>query len=117
MAFFNRKQEEEYEDEDELIIDEEKDNRKFTRKLKDLNSENKKKRIEPPKPWGKKERLLVLIFMAGTILVSGILYLMSHSDLESPNIDFQSIKNFQLPRLNFSFPNIFKEETIEIYKK
>jgi len=55
MAIFGKK-EDEFEEEEDF-----RSGRKITRKFKDLNPENKKRRKEPPKPWGKKERLIVLI--------------------------------------------------------
>jgi hypothetical protein len=113
MALFGRKKDEEdYEDEDELSVDEERSDRKLTRKFKDLKSENRKKRKEPPKPWGKKERILVLSIMALTLLISGVLALIARRDqIGVPTFNF----NFEKP--NFGSFSIFKEETIEIRKK
>lgn len=112
MALFGRKKDEydeEYEDEDELI-EEEREDRKLTRKFKDLNKENRKKRKEPPKPWGKKERLMVLIILASTVLIAGILAISNQA-----HISF----NFSRPSFNLDFSKInpFKEETIEIRKQ
>jgi beta-lactamase class A len=45
--------------------------------FKDLKAENKKKRKEPPKPWGKKERLFVLVALIVTAGGSGFLALSS----------------------------------------
>ena len=112
MAFFGRKKEEDYEDEDGLI-EEERADRKLTRKFKDLKPENKKKRNEPPKPWGKKERLLVLITLLVTLLLSGILLFMSNANISLS----LSRPNFHFSRPNFSSLNIFKEETIIIQKR
>ena len=117
MALFGKKKEEldEYEDEDGLV-EEERQDRKLTRKFKDLKSENKKKRKEPPKPWGKTERLLVLAVLLVTLLVSGILFVTSRG-FQSPNFSFDSFQNIQFSKFDFSNLNIFKEETIEIRKK
>lgn len=105
MAFFGKK-EEEFEEEENLEA-----GRKITKKLKDLNPENKKKRKEPTKPWGKKERFLVLIVLLATTIISAILsfsntFRLSFGkfSLKSPKIDLKSI-------------NIFKGETIVIEKK
>lgn len=113
MGLFGKKKEieEEFEDEDELEPGDDLQDRKLTRKFKDLNSENRKKRKEPPKPWGKKERLTVLIVMTITILVSGILFLVSNTNSQLPVI------NLQISKPDFSSLNFFKEETIEIKKK
>jgi hypothetical protein len=110
MALFGKNGEEDYEDEDELLADEEKEDRRFTRNFKDLKPENRRKRKEPPKPWGKKERLLVLIFLLVTVVVSAVLALSATS---------RSFSGFHinLSKPDFSFLNIFKEETIEIRKK
>ena len=113
MGIFGKKNEEEIEDEDSLTPDEEAKDRKLTRKFKDLTPENKKKRKEPPKPWGKKERIIVLIALISTVLISGILTL---------SADGISTRGF--PKFSFTFDkiefdkfNILKEETIEIRKK
>ncbi len=116
MGLFGKKKEEEEVDE-EFEIGDDLENRKLKRQLRDLKSENKKARKEPPKPWGKKERLLVLIILLITTLVSGVLFLFSR-----PNFQFQmpNIKSsLAKPTEFFSFGslNIFKEETIEIRKK
>ncbi|HKB88708.1 MAG TPA: hypothetical protein VKC53_03610 [Patescibacteria group bacterium] len=113
MAFLGigKKKEEDFDEEDGFTEEEELQDRKLTRKFKDLSPENKKKRKEPPKPWGKKERLIILIAMLITILISGILFLMSNN-----NFQFK-IDNLQISKPDFSHFNIFKEETIEIRKK
>lgn len=110
MGLFGKKKEEEYEDEDELI-EAEKEDRKLTRKFKDLNSENKKKRKEPPKPWGKKERLLVLSILVITVVLSGILALTARG------FNFPNFSKVKISFPKFNFENIFGEETIVIGKK
>ena len=74
------------------------------KRIKDLKPENRKKRKEPVKPWGKKERYIVLTILLVTVLVSAILAL-SARDFKLPG--FQKIK----------FTNPFKEETIVIGNK
>ncbi len=109
MGLFGKKKEENTEEDDELELEDNLEDRKLTRKFKDLRPENKKKRKEPPKPWGKKERLIVLSVLVVTLLVSSVLFLTS--------------KGFTFPKLsldlnmpNFGSFNFLKEETIEIGK-
>lgn len=107
MALFAKKDndEEEYEG-DEL---EEKLFRKKPRSkdFRDLKPGNQKKRKEPRKPWGKKERFFVLFVILVTAGISGFLALSS-----------RSWKLPGLPRLNFKIPEIsipfLGEETIVI---
>lgn len=74
------------------------------RKIRDLKPENRKKREEPKKPWGKFERLIVLITLLITIITAIVL------DLKS--------KGYEFPRLNFNINNVnlFKSDTIIIEK-
>jgi len=102
MALFGRKKEVEIEEE----FDEE--NSFSRRKLRDLNPENKKKRKEPPKPWGKRERLLVLIILLATVIISAVLAFEASSPTKF---------NLSLPKFDFSSLNIFEEQTIIIKKK
>ena len=108
MAIFGRKKDEDDEDEDDAFEEEGRHNRKFSRKFKDLKGENKKKRKEPPKPWGKRERLLILVTILVTMILSGILAFTSSGN-RLAGIKF----NFTKP--DFSF-DIFKEKTIIIEK-
>ncbi|MDP3012858.1 MAG: serine hydrolase [Candidatus Subteraquimicrobiales bacterium] len=100
MGLFNRKREEDF-DEDELI--------ERPRKIRDLNPENRKTRKELIKPWGKTERLVVLIILLVTVLISGILAL--------------TARNFKLPNLpvlkipDISSLNPFKEQVIIVGNK
>lgn len=94
MKLFNRDNENEFE-EDEIS----------TKKFKDLKPENKKKRKEPVKPWGKKERYLILVVLLVTIGTSTALAL-SARDFKLPG----------LPKLELSLPP-FKSETIVIESK
>lgn len=108
--FKRRKDDEEYEDEDssydEPLGDEGRRRRRFKDKdFRDLKSENKKKRKEPKKPWGRKERLFVLAAILLTAGMSGILAL--------------SARSWKLPRLpRLKLPSIsvpfWGEETIII---
>jgi hypothetical protein len=52
MGLFGRKNEEEFDEEEGFSEEEELKDRKLTRKFRDLKSENRRKRKEPPKPWG-----------------------------------------------------------------
>lgn len=101
MSIFRTKKEEDYDYEDEEF-EEHEDRRPNPRKFKDLKPENKKKRKEPPKPWGRPERLTVLIVFLVSILTAGILSL--------------SARNFKLPGLpRISLPSFnFGEETFVI---
>jgi len=101
MALF-RKREEDI-DEEEL---EELEKRRFNRrKFKDLNPENKRKRKEPQKPWGKKERIIIFSILLLTVLTSFIL------DLSSRNFKLPGFPRFNLAKLNL---DIFKGETIVV---
>lgn len=104
MALFGKKKEKE----DEDFEDENKGNRKFTKKLVDLAPKNKKKRKEPPKPWGKKERMIVLIVLAATAIIALTLMISAKGD---------SGIRFNFPKPDFSFLNVLKEETVVIEKK
>jgi len=102
MGLFSRKKEE-VEDIDELELETPK------RKIRDLNPENRKARKEPVKPWGAKERIVVLSVLLVTVLSSGILAL--------------SARNFKLPSLpQLKFPEIselnpFREQVIVVGDK
>lgn len=100
MGLFNRKKEEV---EEEELIEE------SPRKIRDLKPENKRTRKEPSKPWGVKERLVVLITLLITVLSSGFLAL--------------SARNYKLPNLpkitlpSFKDMNLFKEQVIVVGNK
>jgi len=108
-----RDRREEFEDEDDF--DEEEGGGGRQKKLfrnkdfRDLNPRDKKARKEPKKPWGKKERILILAAVLATFGLSAFLYYYSSQDIEVPK--FADIK---LP--NISVPNYFGEETIIIRK-
>jgi beta-lactamase class A len=109
MGLFGNKKEEEYEDEEGFSEEEEYRDRKLTRKFKDLNPENKRKRKEPPKPWGKSERLTVLIFFLITTLLATGMFLFSH-DFKLPGLPKISFKNINMG-------NPFGEEIIQVGQK
>lgn len=71
--------------------------------FKDLKPENKRKRKEPIKPWGKGERVLILVFMLVTVGLSAY-FAMSARDWKLPN----------MPRLISPDINPFKADTITI---
>jgi len=109
MSLFGKKGEDEFDDEDDFSEEDKLQDRKLTRKFKDFRPENRKRRKEPPKPWGKKERFTVFGFFLITSLVAALMLLFS-SDLKFPN----------LPRIDFSGFNIknpFGEEIIEVGQK
>lgn len=100
MSLFNRKRDEDF-DEEEF--------EERPRKIRDLKPENRKFRKEPIKPWGKKERLIVLSILLITVITSGVLAL--------------SARNFKLPQLPaFKLSTIleinpFKEQIIVVGNK
>jgi hypothetical protein len=105
MGLFGKIKEEEMEDEDEFIEEEENGDRKLTKKFRDLNPKNRKKRKEPPKPWGKKERIMVLVILLVTIIISAILAFGARK---------KDAIRITLPKFDINSLNIFKEETIII---
>jgi beta-lactamase class A len=110
MKLFGRKKEDEYEDEEDGFSEEEESNdRKLTRKFKDLKPENRKKRKEPPKPWGKKERIIVGAFFIITTLAAAFMFLFSH-EFKFPGLPKITLKNI-------NFENPFAEKVIELGQK
>jgi hypothetical protein len=105
MAIF--KNDDDYEDTEEFEEEGGRELERFSRKIKDLRPANKRKRKEPPKPWGKKERLVVLSILALTVLISVMLTLTN-----GKGVNFK----LKIPRIDLSSLNIFKEETIIIQK-
>lgn len=71
-------------------------------RVRDLRPENRKLRKEPSKPWGKFERMVVLIFLLLTVF--GSLMLMMYS------------KGYKLPKIDLDLSkfNFFGKETIII---
>lgn len=110
MKLFGKKKDEDIEEEeDELDSEEELKDRKLTRKFKDLKPENKKSRKEPPKPWGKKERLIVGGFFLFTTISATVMFLMSH-EFKFPGFPKITFNSFDLS-------NPFGEEIIQIGQK
>lgn len=73
-------------------------------KIKDLKKENRKKRGEPSKPWGKKERYLVGLIFGFTVVTSVVLaFATRHGKLPG------------LPRI--TVPNLGLSETVVIENK
>jgi len=102
MKLFGKKDEE---IEDEEMEADELDQKIPSRKFKDLAPQNKKKRKEPVKPWGRTERILILSILLITIFLSILLKLSSGGF------------GFSLPKLgsiNLHSLNPFKDETIII---
>ena len=73
---------------------------------KDLKAQNKKKRKEPPKPWGKKERYFILGVLLTTVLTAATLGI-SARDFKLPG----------LPKFSFNFKNPFGEQVIIVGNK
>jgi beta-lactamase class A len=69
MSIFSRAKQKEIEDEEELVQEE----TPRYKKIRDLAPENKKKRKEPPKPWGRTERIIVLVFILLSVAIPGVL--------------------------------------------
>ena len=99
MSIFGRKKEEDYEDEDQ-------ESEEF--EVRDFKKENKKRRKEPPRPWGKRERYTVLVFLLATVLISGVLAASSRN-WKLPG--FPQIKFSGVPKVSFDF---LRGETITI---
>lgn len=59
---------------------------------------------EPPKPWGKKERYLVLMFLLGSVFVAGVLA-MSARSWKLPNVP-----RVKMPNFSFSETYVFEGE-------
>jgi len=108
MAFFGRKKDEEFEDEDEFDEEIGRGNRKFTKKFRDLKPQNKRKRKEPPKPWGKRERMIVLAVLVVTVIASAVLAFGATN---------KNTLRLNIPKFDINSLNIFKEETIIVGKK
>jgi hypothetical protein len=111
MAFFNKgRKDEDYDYDDEELI---KEDNKLTKKFRDLKKENKRKRKEPPKPWGKKERMIVLVTVFATVLISVFLAFSSGGFFPTKLFKFNSnLLNFKVDSFN-----PFREQTIVIQKK
>lgn len=112
MSFLRKRKNEEIEEEEyEEPVRRSRNKSLKDSQFKDLKSENKRKRKEPPKPWGKKERLLILILLAATAGTSGILALSSRV------WKLPGLPRFAVPKLSAISLPFFGEETIVIEKK
>ena len=112
MRFLKKKnvEEEEEENEDDPSFTEAsegkggKTRRRFgNRDFKDLKPENKKKRKEPKKPWGRKERIFILFVILTTAGISALLSLSARA-WKLPGLPRVKIPTFSIP--------FFGEETI-----
>lgn len=97
MSIFGYKKEEELEEDTS------------PRKIKDLNPENRKRRKEPTRSWGKKERFWILAILLVTVLISGFLA------LSARNYKLPGLPRISLPQINLG--DLFDGETIIIGKK
>lgn len=77
--------------------------------FKDLKTENRKKKKEPPKPWGSKERIIVLSVLLTTVLTAGVLFASSRS------WKLPGLPRLEIPK--FSGWNFLGEEKIIIGNK
>lgn len=103
FPFGGKKKEDEEEEED--ILDQDLLPK---RKFKDLKSVNKRKRKEPIKPWGKSERILVLIVLGVTVIASATLSLISRGIVNLPKLSLSSLPNFSVENnSNLSFNSFF----------
>jgi hypothetical protein len=101
MGLFKKKKEEDFENEFEDELDGEDEKRSLRKKkFKDLHPENKKKRKEPPKPWGRKERILVLLVLLTTAGVSAFL-LISSSGFSIKVPKTPDFKSLNMPEIKF----------------
>jgi beta-lactamase class A len=107
MAFFKKRDDGDNDEYEEDELDEPRPRKKTLkdRDFKDLKPENRKKRKEPKKPWGKKERLFVFLVLLLTVGISALLALSSRS-WKLPGFPRLTIPRFSMP--------FFKEETIVI---
>lgn len=105
MGLLRRRKRREDEDDEEDDIEEEKVKKPSKKKFKDLDSENSRRRKTPPKPWGKKERFVVLIFFAGMALTAAILA------ASSRNWKLPGLPKLGLPKINISDTIIIEKPT------
>lgn len=103
MSIFNRKKREKDDEYDDEEYEEFEERAPSPRKFKDLNPENKKKRKEPVRPWGRRERLMVLIVLLATIFTSGIL------SISARNYKLPGLPRFSLPSFNWGEGTIIIE--------
>ena len=98
MVLFKRKNRQE---DDDLLDKDPEERGRFTRNKnkddKDLKSDKPQRRKEPKKPWGRKERILVLMLLVLTVGISAIL------SLSSRNWKLPGIPRFALPKFSLPF--------------
>ena len=95
-------EEEDYEEVEEVVVK----RRPKSESFRDLKPENRKRRKEPKKPWGRPERLFVLFAILLTTGGSGILALSARS------WKLPGLPRISIPRL--TLPSFLDEETIII---
>jgi hypothetical protein len=114
MALFGRKKDKDFDDEGGYSDEEGfgkgfgRRDRKLTKDIRDLKPGNRKKRKEPPKPWGKKERMIVFIILLVSVVASAILAIGANNKAKF---------RVGLPKFDLNSLNIFKEQTIIVGKK
>ncbi len=109
MAIFSRnKDEEDFGPDEKLREKEDKSDRKLSKKFKDLNPKNKRKRKEPPKPWGKRERISVAAMLILTTLGAATLAFSAKGN------KLPGIPRISLKFSGFDVGNPFGEKTFEI---
>ncbi|MBU0569297.1 class A beta-lactamase-related serine hydrolase [Patescibacteria group bacterium] len=82
---------EDYEEEDERVV-----RRRSVKQSFDDVKPGRRRKKESPKPWGKKERLLVFITLALTVGMSAVLYLSARS-WKLPGLPRIKLPSFSLP--------------------
>ncbi len=77
MGIFGKSKKQKAKEEEERLEAEEEEQKEKDlarpKRIKDLNSENSKRRKAPPKPWTKRERFLILGVLGFTVITAGIL--------------------------------------------
>lgn len=64
------------------------------KKFRDLKPENRRQRIEPPKPWGKTERFLVFGVLGISVLTSALFAVVARGSLPVPKINLPDKRDF-----------------------
>lgn len=107
MGLFRKRKDEEIEDED--ILDQDLPSKKSFKDLRPQNQTARKRRIKEKeilKPWGKKERYLVLLTFLFTVVTAGVLSASARA-WKLPNLPKLSVPNF-------SEFFLFKEQTVVV---
>ncbi len=121
LIFRKKKKKDDEDDEledDELDDEDDEDDShgKKPKKIKDLAPQNKRKRKEPIKPWGKIERSIVLVVLFLTVAGSGVLALMARN-WKLPNSQRIVVPNLSNPlekKITIESTNKNKEEEKEV---